>query len=547
LLLIIYFTYFCMEGKVAISKTRNHPMTPLSIDTLLWCMPLIYLLSSFSAFLIRQETAWRVAESFAAVALIAPSTALLLAMTRPGPHADRADYVGMTMALLIAVLGWIIIRYSRCYLQGEPRQGRYVAAMTLTLASVATVAISDNLALIAVAWTTISFGLHHLLTFYSNRAAAQIVAHKKFVASRLADLCMAFALLLLYSGAGTLSLQELTFRAAGGTALPGTLQASVVLVALAAILKSAQLPVHGWLIQVMEAPTPVSALLHAGIVNLGGFVLIRLAQPLSAAPVAQTLLVVVGSMTAVLAGLVMMTRISIKVRLAWSTCAQMGFMLMECGLGLYDLAFLHLVAHSLYKAYAFLRAGEAVLDTRRLQVLPAKSTTAPAAVLPARLAAAPVALAATYFSFAAWRFVVPTVTVSPVVVVIVGLGLAPLLWREDGRVRGQLRGLISVAALAQLYIVWHIAFGALVAVPQAAASTSLIIWVGACFVLLYALQAWLLAFPQAALSKALYPWAYYGFYLDERFTRLTFRVWPVRLPDPAHRVALFRRLSGAQA
>lgn len=114
----------------------------------------------------------------------------------------------------------------------------------------------------------------------------------------------------------------------------------------------------------MEAPTPVSALLHAGVVNMGGFVLLRVAELIGLVPSAQWLLVIVGSLTAVLAGMVMLTRISIKVRLAWSTCAQMGFMLMEIGLGLYELALLHLVAHSLYKAYAFLSSGEAVERAR---------------------------------------------------------------------------------------------------------------------------------------------------------------------------------------
>lgn len=95
-----------------------------------------------------------------------------------------------------------------------------------------------------------------------------------------------------------------------------------------------------------------------------GFVLLRVAELIGLVPSAQWLLVIVGSLTAVLAGMVMLTRISIKVRLAWSTCAQMGFMLMEIGLGLYELALLHLVAHSLYKAYAFLSSGEAVERAR---------------------------------------------------------------------------------------------------------------------------------------------------------------------------------------
>ena len=521
-------------------------MSPLSTDAALWCLPLIYLLSGFPALVGGRQTAWRSAEGGAAAALAVTAVVPLLAIINHAASAARADYTGMAMALLIAVLGWVIIRYSRRYLAGEPGQGRYIAALTTTLASVAVVVVADHLVLVATAWMTSSLGLHQLLTFYRDRAAAQVVAHKKFLASRLADLCMVAALVLFYSGAGTFSLHELNGRVSGMGELPGTLHAGMAFVALAAILKSAQLPVHGWLIQVMEAPTPVSALLHAGIVNLGGFVLIRLAELLSAAPVAQSLLVVVGSVTAVLAGLVMMTRISIKVRLAWSTCAQMGFMLLECGLGLYDLAFLHLVAHSLYKAGAFLTAGEAVLDMRRAQMLaPGGAVSAPAgAVLAARLAAAPLAVAGVFFSAAAWKLAVPALEVAPVVVLIVGLGLAPLLWRQEGWTAVLLRGLPGVALLAQVYIAWHLAFGALVALPAAAASTPLTFWVAACFLSLYVVQAWLLAFPHGGLSRTLYPWAYYGFYLDARFTRLTFRVWPVRLPASAPPHAVSHSLTG---
>ncbi|XLM23048.1 NADH-quinone oxidoreductase subunit L, partial [Chromobacterium piscinae] len=111
-------------------------------------------------------------------------------------------------------------------------------------------------------------------------------------------------------------------------------------------IKTAQLPFHGWLTQVMEAPTPISALLHAGVVNLGGIVLIKAAPLLQTAPPANLLLMLWGGASALLCCLVMLTRISVKLRLAWSTCAQMGFMLLEIGMGRYSLALLHLLAHS---------------------------------------------------------------------------------------------------------------------------------------------------------------------------------------------------------
>lgn len=529
-------------------------MTDSPMHVLLWCLPFLYVLASLPAIFTGQEKAWRIAESAAAAAIALPCAGLALAMANQPASGARADYIGMAMALLIAFLGWIILRYSRRYLHGEAGQRRYIAAMTLTLASVSTVALADHLAIVAGAWACSSLCLHHLLTFYRDRRPARIVAHKKFLASRLADLCMALALALIYRGAGTLSLAELARHVSMLDTLPGTVHLAMALVALAVILKSAQLPVHGWLIQVMEAPTPVSALLHAGIVNIGGFLLIRLAVPLSAAPVAQAMLLLIGGLTALLASVVMMTRISIKVRLAWSTCAQMGFMLVECGLGLYDLAFLHLLAHSLYKAHAFLLAGEAVQDARRAQMLPVRDASSVALEAIGKLAAVPVAAAIVFLALWPWRLLMPTATLPPAVLVIVSMGLAPLLWHEEGRLTGLFhflrRGPASVFVLGQIYIVWHMIFGALVTLPETqymGFAVSSMVWVCASFLALYLIQVWLSMRPRNALSKTLFDWAYHGFYLDERFTRLTFKLWPVRFPKSALGSVQTMRTSGETA
>lgn len=504
-------------------------MVSPDVAVLLQCIPVLYALAAIPAFCGSSvERAWRRAGWASAIVLAIAVAALAGAAWQAHAAGPAPDLPGLGMASLISLLGWIILRFSRRYLVGEPGQLRYVAAMLLTLASVSGVAITDNLLVLALAWLGGSLAMHGLLMFYPDRPAACIVAHKKFLASRLADLCLALALLLIHVNTGTLSLQGIASHVAQAGQISPGLHAAMMLVALAVIFKSAQLPVHGWLIQVMEAPTPVSALLHAGVVNLGGFVLIRLAALLSAAPGAQAMLVIVGSLTAVLAGLVMMTRISIKVRLAWSTCAQMGFMLLECGLGLFELAFLHLLAHSLYKAYAFLTSGETVADTRRRHLFPASAPRSPGSLLAARLAAAPLTVAIVGLSAMAWQQVSSHAALPEVAMVVVGLGLAALLWQEGWRGMG--RGMVAVILLTQLYIGWHAAFGALVAPASAPAPVLLVYWAMASFALLYVAQAWLLAYPDGAFSRALYPWAYAGFYLDERYTRLTFRIWPVSLP-----------------
>jgi len=170
------------------------------------------------------------------------------------------------------------------------------------------------------------------------------------------------------------------------------------LLAIAALLKSAQFPLHGWLTEVMEAPTPVSALLHAGVINAGGFLLIRFADVMLLAPGVLAVLVMVGGFTALFGGLVMLTQPAVKTSLAWSTVGQMGFMIMQCGLALFPLALLHIALHSLYKAHAFLASGGAV------ETIAAARRPGPVAVpRPAAVGRAFVA-ALTMFALIGWAF-----------------------------------------------------------------------------------------------------------------------------------------------
>ena len=500
-----------------------------------WLLPVCYAIGCLLAFS-RPGDHWKLARWTATVALAATVAIALLAMVLSAFAAYQVDALGLTAALLVALLGWVIIIYSSSYLNGEPNQKRFVRAMVFTLTAVAVLVVSRNLLVIVLAWSATSIGLHYLLTFYSERKAAQVVAHKKFLVSRFAEVCLAAALLLVYQTAGTMSLDAIDGYLAGLDGLPASLQWAALLFAFAAILKTAQLPLHGWLIQVMEAPTPVSALLHAGVVNMGGFILIRLAELISLAPMAQAALVIVGSLTAVLAGLVMLTRISIKVRLAWSTCAQMGFMLMEIGLGLYELALLHLVAHSLYKAHAFLSAGETVRSARINDFLaPARTAHSPLWYLAALLISGMLVTT----SAIVWQWLLPDLAVPSVALLIVALGLASLLWNEQTGARAPLlRGVVQVLALTQLYLLWHALFAGLAPTP-AQVGSPLVIWVVASFAVLYGAQVWLRCHPQGRFARAFYPWAYCGFYLDETYTRLTFKLWPVKLsPTQAQTLAI---------
>jgi NAD(P)H-quinone oxidoreductase subunit 5 len=505
-----------------------------------WILSLLYATGCVLVW-IQPRRQWQIARTIAALGLVATIAAAFGAFIWLQFNPLRVDKLGLTGALLVSLLGWVIVSYSSRYLDGEPHQDRFVRAMLFTLAAVSVLMLSRHLAIIVLAWSGTSIGLHFLLTHYRERKTAQIVAHKKFLVSRLAELCLVVALGLVYQASGTLTLDGLFIYLDELQTLPTGLTWAATLFALAAILKSAQLPLHGWLIQVMEAPTPVSALLHAGVVNIGGFVLIRLADLISLAPIAQTLLVLVGSLTAVLASLVMMTRISIKVRLAWSTCAQMGFMLLEVGLGLYELALLHLVAHSLYKAHAFLSAGTAVEEARTSALHQGRSRLRP---LLWYLSAVTISGALVAGSALVWQILLPSLSIPVVALTIIVLGLTPLLWLEQGSRPGQvLRGCALVLGLTQLYLIWHVLFASL-APTGAEVATPLVAWTLLSFGALYGIQAWFRCHPNGRLATMLYPWAYCGFYLDETFTRLTFRVWPARLSPTQASTLVNRHFAG---
>lgn len=258
----------------------------------------------------------------------------------------RMDAVSLPMIALVAFIGWIVLRYSRTYLAEEEGRAAFTGWLTLALGSVLLFAGAGNLFQLVAALIATSLCINRLLLFYPHRAEARRAARKQFITARCADVALiggAAALVIAYGSADIG-----TILAAARAGLGGPLaQFAAVWMALAAIIVSAQFPLHGWLTEVMESPTPMSALLHAGVINAGGLLLIRFADVMLLSP-------------AVLAGLVMLTQPAVKTSLASSTVAQMGFMIMQCGLALFPLALLHILAHSLYKAHSFLASGGAV-------------------------------------------------------------------------------------------------------------------------------------------------------------------------------------------
>jgi NAD(P)H-quinone oxidoreductase subunit 5 len=271
----------------------------------------------------------------------------------------RVDSVSVAMFALVCFIGWVVLRYARTYTDGEARQPAFMAWMAAALAAVMGLVTAGNLGQLLLAWVAVGFALDRLLLFYPDRIAAQRAARKKALTGLAGSFTLLAAAALLIVAYGTGDIATIAAMAREGLGGAPALWAAGLL-AVAAILKSAQFPTHGWLTEVMEAPTPVSALLHAGVVNAGGFLLIRFADVMLTAPGVLAVLVMVGGFSALFGGLVMLTQPAIKTALAWSTLAQMGFMLLQCGLAIFPLALLHILAHSLYKAHAFLGSGSAV-------------------------------------------------------------------------------------------------------------------------------------------------------------------------------------------
>jgi NAD(P)H-quinone oxidoreductase subunit 5 len=305
---------------------------------------------------------------------LAAFVALALAWTGralPGPIV-QLDAVSAAMFLLVSGIGAIVLHYSVRYLDGDPGQGRFFKWLCLTIAAVLALVISGNLILLAACWIATGYGLHRLLLFYPERAGAQLAARKMRLASHVADAALVLAVVLAAQALGSLTIAGIQANAramlASGEGSAAITLAALLLV-LSAVIKSAQFPAHGWLAEVMETPTPVSALLHAGIINAGGFLIVRLADIVALSGASLDLLLLIGAVSAVFGAAVMLTQTSVKVNLAYSTVAQMGFMTMQLGLSAFAAALLHVFAHGLYKAHAFLSAG-GVAQTRRPERLP---------------------------------------------------------------------------------------------------------------------------------------------------------------------------------
>jgi NAD(P)H-quinone oxidoreductase subunit 5 len=432
----------------------------------------------------------------------------------------RLDVVSVVMILLVSYLGFTVLKFSRNYLAGDPHQARFFSWMSLTLASVLTLVLSGNLLLVLATWVTTSLSLHRLLLHYPGRAGAIFSARKKFVVSRLGDLCLAIALVLVYRHYGTWDMEALFAAAQAGDTAGLPLICSFL--AACAALKSAQFPFHSWLPDTMETPTPVSAFMHAGIINAGGFLIVRLSPLFVHAPGALGALAVLGTFTAAFGAIVMLAQPSVKRALAYSTIAQMGFMMLQCGLGAFGLALLHIVAHSLYKAHAFLHAGSTIGAVPRAAI-PLKTPALALGVLGGGLLVAGLATALTVFT--------PSLKIHlgifpAVLALALAYGLARA-WSAGGGLRTALRGTAVAAVIALAGLALHAGASAIFADRPTVTPSSLLVGLAAVvFTSLFFFQALLWRAGHYAIGRQLYVHALNGFYIGTCANRLLGWLWP---------------------
>ena len=271
------------------------------------------------------------------------------------------DPLSVTMILVVTGVGTLIHVYAIGYMEGDPRFGRFFAYLNLFVSFMLLLVLADNYLLLYVGWEGVGLCSYLLIGFWFERPAAASAAKKAFVTTRIGDTAMLVGIALIFVRFGTLDFGSV-LHGAGPVLAPvipeGTATAISLLLLAGAIGKSAQVPLHVWLPDAMEGPTPVSALIHAAtMVTAGVYLVVRSHVLFEASEVALVVVLIVGLVTALYAGISAIGQDDIKRVLAYSTISQVGFMFFAAGMKAYAAAIFLLVTHAFYKALMFLSAG----------------------------------------------------------------------------------------------------------------------------------------------------------------------------------------------
>ncbi|MDA1234014.1 MAG: NADH-quinone oxidoreductase subunit L [Acidobacteria bacterium] len=284
------------------------------------------------------------------------------------------DQLTVLLLLLVTVGSFVVHVYSSSYMIGDPRYRRFFAVIGLFTFAMVLLVMSNNLLVTYMCWEVMGICSYLLISHWAHRESAAKAATKAFLVNAVADVGLGFGVIFTLATYGTLNIQEILaavpsmagsdINLLGWLGFEWLIERNTLItfcLLSGALGKSAQFPLHIWLPFAMEAPTPISALIHAAtMVNAGPFLLARMSPLVLSAPSAMAVIAIVGMTTAVYGGLVALTQSDIKKSLAYSTISHIGFMIFACGVGAFVAAIFHLLAHGFLKGFLFLSTGNAL-------------------------------------------------------------------------------------------------------------------------------------------------------------------------------------------
>ena len=272
------------------------------------------------------------------------------------------DQLSRTMAVLVSGVGAAIHIYSLGYMRDDEGKARYFAALSLFMFAMLGIVLANNFVMLFIFWELVGFTSYVLIGHWFYRDAAADAANKAFITTRIGDFGFMIGILMLWMATGSVVFTEVAPQMSTLTGHPMFLTVVALLIFCGAIGKSAQFPLHVWLPDAMEGPTPVSALIHAAtMVAAGVYMLVRVAFIIQVSHTALLTIAWIGTITAVMAGLIATQQNDIKRILAYSTLSQLGYMVMAVGLASNDAAMFHLFTHAFFKALLFLAAGSVIV------------------------------------------------------------------------------------------------------------------------------------------------------------------------------------------
>jgi NADH-quinone oxidoreductase subunit L len=272
------------------------------------------------------------------------------------------DDLAKTMLLLVTGVGAVIHVYSLGYMREDASKARYFASLSFFMFSMLGIVLANNFVMMFIFWELVGVSSYLLIGHWFERARAAEAAKKAFLTNRIGDFGFMLGILMAWVATGSVVFSEMSQQVARITSYPGYLTISALLIFCGAVGKSAQFPLHVWLPDAMEGPTPISALIHAAtMVAAGVYMLVRVGFLIQASPVALSVIAWIGTITAILAALIATQQNDIKRILAYSTLSQLGYMIMAVGLAAGQAAMFHLFTHAFFKALLFLGAGSIIV------------------------------------------------------------------------------------------------------------------------------------------------------------------------------------------